>query len=50
MGSVVRIVLYIAMILKVRWDPIVLKQMLNDDKNYAELCIENYFLKKITQP
>ena len=24
--------------------------MLNHDKNYTELCIENYFLGKITQP
>ena len=22
----------------------------NHDKNYTELCIENYFLRKITQP
>ena len=24
--------------------------MFNHDKNYTELCVENYFLRKITQP
>ena len=50
MGSVVRIVLHIAIMFKVRWDPIILKQMFNNDKNCTELCIENYFLRKINQP
>ena len=49
MGSVVRIVLHVAMMFKVWWDPTIFKQMFNHDKNYTELCIENYFLRKITQ-
>ena len=50
MGLVVRIVLHIAIMFKVWWDPITLKQMFNHDKTYPELFIENYLLGKITQP
>ena len=46
MGSIAIYVLHIAMMFKVWWDPIILKQMLNHDKNYTELCIENYFPEK----
>ena len=46
MGVVVRIVLHIAMAIKVYWDTIILKQMFNHNKNYTELRIKNYFLRK----
>ena len=41
MGSVATYVMF-----KVWWDPITLKQMFNHDKNYTELCTENYFSEK----
>ena len=41
MGSVIRIVLHIAMMFKIWWGPIILKQMFNYVKNYTELCKEN---------
>ena len=46
MGSIAICVLHIAMMFKVWWDPIILKQMLNPDKSYTELCGGNYFLEK----
>ena len=46
MGSVTTYVLHITVVFKVRWDPIMLKQIFNHDKNYTELCIENYIPEK----
>ena len=46
MGSAATYVLHITVMFKVRWDAIMLKQMFNHDKNYTELCIENYIPEK----